>query len=84
MEILTVKSEPEWQNKLEGLRENPGRSSYGSTQNQNQLRSVIRLRQAVIRPSLKSRMREICTYGSVVGPVQQWAGLPDLLVESPR
>ena len=23
-------------------------------------------------------MREICTYGSVVGPSQQWLGLPDL------
>ena len=35
-------------------------------------------RPAVIRLFSKSRMREIRTYGSVVGPTWQRAGLPDL------
>ena len=34
---------------------------------------------AVIRLVPKCRMREICTYGAVVGPAQKWAGLPDSL-----
>ncbi len=41
----------------------------GVREDQDQLPSIGSVRAAVIRLDSKSRMREICTYGSVVGPV---------------
>ena len=80
MEALPVEAESERPSGLETLqsasRSAPARASH----NRAQLLATGWIFKAVILFFPKSRMREIRTYGSVVGPAQTWAGLPDLRI----
>src|SRR5271155_4386487 len=77
METFSLESEPEWAGELGELQGSRGETPDGISNDKTQLPATIRLRQAVIRLSSKSGVREICMLRSVVGPPWKRGGLPD-------
>ena len=63
--------------------DDPNEAPAGSAAHSDSLFPIGVVRPAVNRLFAKSRMREIRTYGSVVGPPRRRGGLPDLRLETP-
>ena len=79
MEAFSIEQESEGSLGMGTPQNDPGTAPARGSKDQAQLLATGCILKAVIRLVPKSRMREIRTYGSVVGPAQKWAGLPDSL-----
>ena len=77
MEAFSIEQESEGSLGMGTPQNDPGTAPARGSKDQAQLLATGCILKAVIRLVPKSRMREIRTYGSVVGPAQKWAGLPD-------